>query len=186
MKTRVSLAASVSALAVLSAHSAQAQEFYYGVGVETMPLELALGPVLRLARDITAGSILGGISFATPGGFRYGAELETSLLNDVSATVAIDINGITRVRGLAGYDFQNFSLFGSLGYTWIGEDIYGGFGSASGAEGISYGIGADVPISDRVSIRIEALRNELELNSGIYEGSALDGNSLRLGAIIKF
>jgi len=186
MKTRIYLTVSVSALAVLAAHSAQAQEYYYGFGVEGMQLE---HETLGFTSDQTVGSILGGVTVATANGFRYGAELETSLFtnersNTAGAPVLDDINNITRVRGLAGYDFQNFSIFASLGYAWVTGDLFGGF--IPDAEGLSYGIGADIPVTDRISIRIEALRDEVEASSGFYEGAGIESNSLRLGAIVKF
>lgn len=70
------------------------------------------------------------------------------------------IENAVHLRGRAGYNVGNTLLYGSLGY--MTADFNGGGPDISG-DGMTFGLGAETMITDRVSARIEFTRSDMDL-----------------------
>ena len=97
------------------------------------------------------------------------------LVPDASATLG-DVDSQNRLRAFAGVDVSGISVFASFGAAAVGV-------GASEFRGASAGLGADIAISDRASIRIEAIRDNLE-DSG--SGDTWDNTTFWAGTVINF
>jgi hypothetical protein len=183
MNHKVRLALSASLLA-LTASGATAQEFYLGLALEIGDPEMTDITPTTYPGDLTMGSVLAGVRFPTANGFFFGAEAETSLFTnyDTATFGGDEVDRISRLRALAGYDFQTFSLFAAAGRSWL-DGLPAGPGLEGGAQGNTFGLGAEIPVSERIDFRLEAIHDDLNFENGSY---SWDNTALRLGAIIKF
>lgn len=183
MGNRAALAFSASLIA-LAAGSAAAQDFYLGLALEIGDTEMTDAIPTSYPGDLTMGSVLAGVRFPTTNGFFFGAEAETSLFTnyDTATFIGDEVDRITRLRALAGYDFETFSLFAAAGGAWL-HGLPAGPLLEDSANGATFGLGAEIPVGERVDLRIEAVSDRLDFENGAYDW---DNTALRLGAIIKF
>jgi opacity protein-like surface antigen len=181
MKTRARLALTVSFLALgAAAPSAVAgTDFYVGLGIEYGDSEVTPG----VEGELWAGSVIAGVQHTFPGNFFIGAEGETTLFANYEADGGTpgEIDRIWRLRGRAGYDFGQLSVFGAVGGVWVDGRV--GIVIDDSADGLTYGGGIDYSVSEQIDLRLELIRDETELESGVYEW---DNTSVRAGAVIKF
>ena len=182
MSVRGPRAISASLLALAAGSPAAAQNFYVGAGVETsVESDLsALGT--DFSNDLTMGSVLGGVRF-NHSNFFFGAEGETSLFTDYDSdwSPASELDRVSRLRAIGGYDFGAFSAFGAVGGVWT-EGELAGPGLADSADGTTWGVGGEYSINDRWDVRLEYINDEVEFDSG-YEWQ---NSSVRAAAIVKF
>lgn len=183
MGKRAALAISAS-LVALTAGAAWAQEYYLGLALELGDTEMRDAVGGSYPGDLTMGSVLAGVRFPTANGFFFGAEAETSLFTnyDTASFLGDEVDRITRLRALAGYDFETFSLFAAAGGAWL-SGLPAGPGLDDSASGGSLGLGAEIPVGERVDFRVEAISDRLDFENGAYDW---DNTALRLGAIIRF
>lgn len=183
MAIRFPLAATASILALASATPAFAQNFYVGLGLEYGDTEMtdALGD--DYSGNLTMGSVFGGVRFPVNNWF-FGAEGETSIFADYSTDTFTgdDLDRVSRLRGLAGYDFGGVSAFAAVGGAWVDGELSGP-GLDDSADGMTYGIGAEFTVNDRWDLRAELIRDDVEFEDGSY---SWENTSLRAGAIVKF
>lgn len=182
MTTRARLALTVSFLALGAAAqpAIAGTDFYVGLGIEYGDSEVVPG----VEGELWAGSVIAGVQHTFPGNFFIGAEGETTLFSNYEPEGggSADIDRIWRLRGRVGYDFGQLSVFGALGGVWVDGPV-GIVLTDDSADGITYGGGIDYSVSEQVDLRLELIRDETELESGIYEW---DNTSVRAGAVIKF
>jgi opacity protein-like surface antigen len=130
--------------------------------------------------------LLGGYRYAVNDQFFVGGELETSIATDYDTSVSdtASVDRLSRLRVLAGYDFGQFAVFGALGGAQIQGDLIGG-GSGGNFSGATFGLGTEVSVSDRVDLRLEAIRDNLSGDAG---GTSYDwdNTSVRAAATFKF
>lgn len=183
MGNRAALALSASLIA-LSTGVAAAQEYYIGLALEIGDTEMTDAIPMSYPGDLTMGSVLAGVRVPTTNGFFFGAEAETSLFTnyDTATFIGDEVDRITRLRALAGYDFETFSLFAAAGGAWL-HGLPAGLGLGDNASGTTLGLGAEFPVGERVDLRIEAVSDRLDFQNGAYDW---DNTALRLGAIIRF
>ena len=174
------LLAGVSALAVVSAQSATAQNFYFGLGYEAGTTGVD-GP-FSFDGEMSATSLLAGYRYGFDNGLFLGGEAETSLSSeyDGDGSGSGEIDRMSRARLLIGYDFGKANVFAAYGRAWA-EGVLVPFGPES-YDGKTWGVGGEYEISERFDVRLEGLADELENGSGY----TYENRSVRAAAIVKF
>jgi opacity protein-like surface antigen len=129
------------------------------------------------------GSVIGGVRF-NHNNFFFGAEGETSLFTDYSSdwSTLSELDRVSRLRAIGGYDFGAISAFVALGGVWT-EGELAGPGIEDSADGTTWGIGGEYSLNDRWDVRLEYIHDEVEFADGTYEW---ENSSLRAGAIVRF
>jgi len=179
---RLPLALSASVFALAMATPAHAQNFYVGLGVEKGNTSVDTHPG-SLDGDITDVSVFGGVRF-NAGNWVYGAEGETTLSTDDSLQFGLggDIDRVSRLRALGGYQFGQWTLFATAGGTWVdGSPFVSGF--SDGASGWNAGVGGEYSLNEHFSLRGEYIHDATDFNDGNYEWT---NDALRASAIVKF
>jgi|GEM_PF-719841 len=183
MKTSI-LFAGVSAFAIIAGQQAAAQNFYAGLGYENSNTSWSDGVP---DSDFNAASVLLGYRHNLANSFFVGGEVETSLSTDYSfsgSSSGLSMDRVSRLRFLAGYDFGQFAVFGALGGTQMTGDFLGA-STNDEMSGMTFGIGGEYAATDTISLRLEALQDQL---SGDAAGINYDWDNtgLRAAAIFKF
>ena len=191
MKIKNYLAISVSALA-LQTGALQAQEFYGGLMIaysdgERTPQPGGFGAATNTSSK--SASLLAGARFQSSSPLFYGIEAETTLGLDGTLGFGpgstAEVTGQSRLRAVLGYNFSKFSAFAAIGAVRQRGSGTGGILSTSyDASGTSYGLGVEVPMSDKINLRGEILYDDTSASG--YQASDFTSTTIRLGAIIKF
>lgn len=174
---RLPLALTASFFALAVAAPAHAQDFYAGIGVEQGNTNIDFGPG-NFDSSMTNVSVFGGIRLHS-GSFFYGAEGETTLSANHDDG---DIDRLSRLRAMAGYDFGQWSAFAAAGGTWANGDLFN-WGNGDDAHGWNVGVGGEYSFTNTLAVRAEVIHDETEYNDGNYEWH---NTSVRASAIIKF
>jgi outer membrane immunogenic protein len=180
---RIPLVIPASFLALAAVTPANAQNFYVGLGLEQGWTEMNDAVGGDFDGDITALDVFGGVRFWSDN-FIFGAEVETTLTAGYDSDFGgnEEIDRVSRLRGLVGYDFGEFSAFVAGGGTWVHGEIAGS-GLDDSAEGWNIGVGGEYAFNDVFSVRLEAIHDQTEFENGTYEWN---NTAIRAGAIIKF
>ncbi|MBI1211224.1 MAG: outer membrane beta-barrel protein [Alphaproteobacteria bacterium] len=181
---RIPLAIPASFLALAAATPAHAQQnFYLGLGVEHGWTEMDDAVGGKYDGDLTALDVLGGARFWQDNYF-FGAEVETTLATDYNTDsfTGDDLDHVTRLRGLFGYDFGDITGFVAAGGTWVNGPLAGP-GLDDSADGWNLGIGGEYDINDMFSVRLEAIHDHTDFENGSYEWH---NTSIRAAAIVRF
>lgn len=181
---RIPLVIPASLLALVAATPAHAaQNFYLGLGIEHGWTEMDDAISDEFDGNLTTLSAFAGARVWLDR-FILGAEVETTLGTSYSTHgfTGDDIDRLTRLRGMAGYDFGDITGFVAAGGTWI-EGPISGPGLDNSADGWNIGVGGEYEINDMFSVRLEAIHDHTEFENGTYEWQ---NTSLRAGAIIRF
>ena len=182
MNTRARLALTVSLLALgaTAGPAVASPEFYAGLGLEYGDAEVSLFPA---SNDLFAGSVIVGAQHTFANNFFIGAEGDMTLFMSYdSGSSTGDLDRIWRLRGRAGYDFGQVSVFGAVGGVWT-EGELGGAPFEDTSEGLTYGGGIDYSLNEQFDLRLEVIHDETEFENGAYEW---ENTSVRAGAIIRF
>jgi hypothetical protein len=165
----------------MSAAPAFAQpQFYAGLGLEYGSTELSLGST---SGDLWMGSVIGGVRLNVSGNFFVGAEGETSLFTSYDGGgFGDDVDRISRLRGVAGYDFGTTSAFVAVGGVWVDGPLAGG-AFADSNDGVTYGGGLNFELDERFDLRVEGIYDDVDVDNGTYDW---DNTALRVGAVVKF
>jgi opacity protein-like surface antigen len=183
MSVRGPLALSASVFALAAASPAMAQNFYVGLGLEgSIDTQMSDAVGSDFDSELTMGSVIGGVRL-NHNNFFFGAEGETSLFAEYDSDFSTaDLDRVSRLRAIGGYDFGSISGFAAVGGAWV-EGELAGPGLDDPADGWTYGIGGEYTINDRFDIRVEAIHDDVEFEDGTY---SWENTSLRAGAIVKF
>jgi len=179
---RIPLALSASFFALAAAAPAHAQNFYVGLGVERGDTSVDTNGGGNYDGDITNLSVLGGVRFHA-GDWVYGAEGETTLSTDDNMQFGTggNIDRVSRLRAVGGYQFGNWTALAAAGGTWVDGSPFAGF--SDGASGWNVSVGGEYSISERFGVRAEVIHDQTDFNDGNYEWT---NTSLRASAIVKF
>lgn len=180
---RLPLVIPASFLALAAATPADAHNLYLGLGVEHGWTEMDDAVGGNYDGDVTTLDIFAGARFWYDN-FIFGAEAETTLAADYNTDSfsGDDLDRITRLRGLVGYDFGNISAFVAGGGTRVRGPLAGS-GLDNAADGWNIGGGGEYEINDVFSVRLEAIHDHTEFENGTYEWH---NTSIRAGAIVRF
>ncbi len=187
MSNRFTLLLGVSA-AALCAGSLSAQDYYVGLLAGSASGLQYYNPPPTHDLEAQSLSVVGGVSFPLQGAWYFGAEVEASKFVNYATdwSGGAHADAIFRVRAVAGVKLDGFSVFASAGLAKINGPIWEFFTPVDegGATGPTFGIGADFPVSDRVDIRIEAIRDQLVFSE--EPDYRWDATTIRAGAIVNF
>jgi len=207
MSKRISfLAAAIAAMAAAGATEAKADAFNglyvgahtgYTFGDVDQPYGAVGGPFssTQASADVDGWlyGVQGGYNFQA-GHWAFGGELQATWGDregddggsggDVNG---VEINQEWSLRGRAGYVFgENFWLYGAAGYVSMDVDATAPLQSDNESiEGWTYGIGAELALSERISIAAEVRADEMEETrfsfplEGYDEGLTPDTTSVR-------
>ncbi len=171
-------------VALIGAGPASAQEFYSGVTLGWSSSELDASGATSDG-DLTSGSILLGVRSGVGGGRTFiGGEVETSLgtnYDEDPGGSGADIDRLSRLRVVVGQELNGFSIFGTAGLTSLQGNLDGGGDDTAG--GFTFGVGVDVPVSESLDVRIEALQDTVEFDNGASEVTT---RGIRAAAILNF
>lgn len=148
------------ALVAMTGTAAAADEYYFGLNYN-----------VAVTGNELSNDILGGHAGARfgQGSLSFGAEVEYGFGMGSDA-----VHDSMRFRGVVYNDLGDFGLFGTLGM--VNYDVY-----ASGSDfGATYGLGAEYDVTNSTSVRLEVLRDQVEL----FDTSGV--TSLRVGASFSF
>lgn len=189
MKKSVYFAGTTSILTLLAALPVASQEYYVGLGLGTVGGQDDNSGVTA---DFVSASGLAGVRFGT-GSFFYGAEIDFDVpLGDIDTCyfpVMCGVDSTIRAKGLIGREFGGFDVFASVGYVSMAASL-GYFGGSPDYpqiySGLTYGIGAQIPVSERFDVRVEAMQDVVEFDNGYGEGNSWTNTTLRVAAIFTF
>ncbi len=108
------------------------------------------------------------------GSYVLGMELEAEGTN-ITATGGTDLDRQYGAKARAGYKIGNGLVFGTLGYA-VAQTSNLGTG-----RGVTYGIGYDHAITDRMFVGLEYQRHDIGNLSGAVSDAELDQLSVRAG-----
>ncbi|MDE2385490.1 MAG: porin family protein [Alphaproteobacteria bacterium] len=143
------------------------------------------------------GGLVGLRGHSGPWFFGAEADLNANLANAVTNTGSIDVvhdfgNGHLRV--LVGQEIGNVSFFAAGGLAGTRLEFSDTANVLRGSTGLgwSIGVGADIAVSDSVSLRIEGLHDQYDnihfddTNVGAGYNTKWSENTVRVGAVFKF
>lgn len=96
----------------------------------------------------------------------YGGELE------FVKSDSDDFGDIARLRGIVHNDLGSIGLFGTMGLARM-DDAFG-----EAADGFTYGLGADYEVTERTSLRLEMIRDQIS--------DVPNSTTMRLGVAFSF
>lgn len=180
---RIPLVIPASFIALAAATPADARNFYVGFGLEHGWTEMNDAVGGEFDGDMTALDVFGGVRFWADN-FILGAEIETTLTvgSDTDFGGNDDLDRVSRLRGLVGYDFGEFSAFVAGGGTLVNGDLAGP-GLDDSAGGWNIGVGGEYDFNDVFAVRLEAIHDQTEFENGSYEWN---NTGIRVGAIVRF
>lgn len=114
------------------------------------------------------------------GQFVLGGELD---YNRIKLDETDDKGDLTRLRARAGYDMGRFMPYVTLGAARVSADVDGG-GSIK-ETGLTYGIGGDFKVTDRISVGAEYTRQKWDDVNGVSDAD-LDADLLQVRASWRF
>ncbi len=168
--------------ALLAAPVAQAQDWtgpYIGLGASRATGEQVAGGSFPL--DGNPVSLYGGYNWQN-GNFVFGGELAVSN-NAISLTTfpGVDYNRVIDLKARVGVASGRALFYGVVG---LSRATYVSGAFKDNLDGMAYGIGADVLVSDKVFVGAEYLRRDLDHSTPPGVTSSIDTFTLRVG--IKF
>jgi outer membrane immunogenic protein len=190
----LALSAAFVATGASAQDAAQWTGFYAGFQTTIIAPEFDNSPATIPLQEGTNFGAYGGYNYAMSDSFVLGAEVsiggptafQTSLgVNDFELENVVN----ARVRG--GYAYGSALLYGSVGYQSVNYEQVAGVTTASGsADGVVYGIGIEMLLSDNVSFRLDYTSTHMDLDAGSIVGGAgneqIDANAVGLGVALHF
>jgi outer membrane immunogenic protein len=166
---------------LLSATGAQAQDWsgpYAGLGISRADGDQSTG-ALSFPLEGTPISIFGGFNMQS-GNFVYGGEL--AIHNDnttLTGFPAISYNRLIDLKGRIGYATGRTLVYGVLAFSQA--EYQNGPNFFDDLDGFTYGIGADVMVSDKVFAGVEYMHRELDHTTDADVTSDYSTLTLRVG-----
>lgn len=147
--------------------------FYLGGQVGSIETEMSyMGRTA--SEDSGTYGLLAGYNYTLGSNVMIGAELNLDKLNYSKMPFAHDL-AVRRVKARLGYDLGRVMLYGSLGYSEIGD------GTGNTEDGTSYGFGVDYEAKEKFVLGAEVQRDSYD-----FEGISMDITALRVRMSFKF
>ncbi len=195
------LTASVFALAAaFAAQGASAQDasqwtgFYAGFATTIISPEFDNSPAPIPLQEGTNFGVYGGYNYAVSDNFVVGAEIGLggpTAFQTVLGANDFELENVVNARVRGGYAMGSALLYGTFGYQTVNYDSVAGVTTGSGsADGLVYGIGIEMLLSDNVSFRLDYTSTHMDLETGSIVGGAgdeqIDANAVGLGVALHF
>lgn len=192
----------ISALAIATAFmatGASAQDasqwtgFYAGFATNIISPEFDNSTSFVPLQEGTGFGVYGGYNFTFGDNFVVGAEVgiggpasfQTALGNP-----DFEFDNVVNARVRGGYAIGNALVYGSVGYQVVNYSAAAGISTDGSADGLVYGIGLEMLLTDSVSVRLDYTSTHMNPDAGTLPGIAgdaqIDANAVGLGVALHF
>ncbi len=192
-------ATSLALTAALMASTASAQDagqwtgFYAGFATNIISPEFDNSTIMTPLQEGTGFGLYGGYNYALGSNFVVGAEVGVSgpvSFQTSLATPDFEYDNMINARVRGGYAIGNALVYGSLGYQIANYSAAAGISTEGSADGLVYGIGMEMLLTDTVSVRLDYTSTHMNPESGTIIGLGSDGqidaNAIGLGVALHF
>lgn len=191
--TAIALAAAFAAPSASAQDAGQWTGFYAGFATNIISPEFDNSTATTPLQEGTGFGAYGGYNFALGDNFVVGAELgfsgpvafQTSLGNP-----DFEFDNVLNARVRGGYAIGNALVYGSLGYQVANYSASAGVAAAGSADGLVYGIGLEMLLTDSVSVRLDYTSTHMNPDAGTITGGSageqIDANAIGLGVALRF
>ncbi len=192
----------ISALAltaVFSVSAASAQDaarwtgFYAGFATNIIAPEFDNSPIATPLQEGTGFGFYGGYNYAMGSNFVVGAEVGVSgpvAFQTVLGNPDFEFDNMLNARIRGGYAIGSAMVYGSLGYQVVNYGAAAGISTSGSADGLVYGIGMEMLLTDTVSVRIDYTSTHMNPEAGTLIGAGgndqIDANAIGLGVALHF
>lgn len=147
--------------------------FYAGAQIGSIDTEMSFYG-RTMSEDSGTYGLLAGYSHGIGNKFILGAELNIDKLNYTEMPFKHDLM-TRRIKARLGYDLGSVMLYGTMGYTEIGD------GTGENEDGNSVSVGINYKATDALVLGAELLRDSYD-----FEGIDMDITSLRVQVAFQF
>lgn len=147
--------------------------FYAGAQIGSIDTEMSFYG-RTMSEDSGSYGLLAGYNHGIGNKFVLGAELNLDRLNYTEMPFKHDLM-VRRIKARFGYDLGSVMLYGTLGYSEIGD------GTGENEDGNAVGFGVDYKVTDALVLGAEVLRDSYD-----FEAITTDITSLRLRVSYQF
>lgn len=200
MRLTVSALASVAALAsAFAATSASAQDasqwtgFYAGFATNIISPEFDNSTVMVPLQEGTGLGVYGGYNYAVSGNIVVSAEVGIggpATFQTALGQPDFEFDNVVNARIRGGYAVGNALVYGSLGYQQVNFSAATGISTDGSADGLVYGIGIEMLLTDNVSVRLDYTSTHMTPDDntiiGAPNGTQIDANAVGLGVALRF
>lgn len=186
-------------IAALAATGASAQDagqwtgFYAGFATSIIAPEFDNSPIATPLQEGTGFGLYGGFNYGLGESFVVGAELGYTgpvAFQTVLGNPDFGYDNLLNARLRGGYAIGNALIYGSLGYQRVNYGAVAGISTAGSADGLVYGLGVEVLLTDRVSVRMDYTSTHMNPEAGTLIGAGgndqIDANAVGLGVALHF
>lgn len=192
-------ASAIALTAALVASTASAQDagqwtgFYAGFATNIISPEFDNSPIATPLQEGTGFGFYGGYNYAVGSNFVVGAEIGVSgpvAFQTVLGSPDFEFENMVNARIRGGYAIGSAMVYGSLGYQMVNYDAAAGISTAGSADGLVYGIGMEMLLTDSVSVRLDYTSTHMNPEAGTLIGAGgsdqIDANAVGLGVALRF
>lgn len=187
------LGATVAASGAIAQDASQWTGFYAGFATNIISPEFDNSPISTPLQEGTGFGAYGGYNYAFGSNFVVGAEVGISgpvAFQTVLGSPDFEIDTMINARVRGGYAIGNALVYGSLGYQSVNYGASAGISTSGSADGVVYGIGLEVLLTDDVSVRLDYTSTHMNPESGTLIGAGggdqIDANAVGLGVALHF
>lgn len=189
----LALATAVSATGASAQDASQWTGFYAGFATNIISPEFDNSNIAIPLQEGTALGAYGGYNYAIGDNFVVGAEVGFSGPVSFQTTNAgndFEFENVLNARVRGGYALGNALVYGSLGYQIANYSTSAGVATEGTADGLVYGIGLEMLLTDQVSVRLDYTSTHMNPDGGTIVGATggeqIDANAVGLGVALRF
>ncbi|MBY4892975.1 porin family protein [Rhodobacteraceae bacterium N5(2021)] len=196
MRLTISALALATAFAATGASAQDASQwtgFYAGFATNIISPEFDNSTAMIPLQEGTGFGAYGGYNYAIGDNFVVGAEVGIS--GPVSFQTALgnpdfEFDNVVNARVRGGYAIGNALVYGSVGYQMVNYSAAAGISTDGSADGLVYGIGVEMLLTDSVSVRLDYTSTHMNPEAGTLPGvpgdAQIDANAVGLGVALRF
>ncbi|OAN82466.1 hypothetical protein A8B78_08425 [Jannaschia sp. EhC01] len=196
MRLTISALALATAFAATGASAQDASQwtgFYAGFATNIISPEFDNSTSMIPLQEGTGFGAYGGYNYAIGDNFVVGAEVGIS--GPVSFQTALgspdfEFDNVVNARVRGGYAIGNALVYGSVGYQVVNYSAAAGISTDGSADGLVYGIGVEMLLTDSVSVRLDYTSTHMNPEAGTLPGvpgdAQIDANAVGLGVALRF
>lgn len=191
--TAIALTAALAATGASAQDAGQWTGFFAGFATNIISPEFDNSPIMTPLQEGTGFGAYGGYNHALGDSFVVGAEVGISGPVSFQTTLGapdFEFDNLVNARVRGGYALGNALIYGSLGYQRANYGASAGISTAGSADGLVYGLGVEVLLTDTVSVRMDYTSTHMNPEAGTLVGAGgsdqIDANAVGLGVALHF